>query len=111
VALPESEGHTQIMVVVDCFSKVTHFIALKETSSTKDAANAFLKEVWKLHGLPESIVSDCDKKWTSEFWDGPCGLLGINKRMSTSFSPQMDRQTERVDQTLETYLYTFINYD
>jgi hypothetical protein len=111
VALPESEGHTQIMVVVDRFSKMAHFIALVETATAKDAAQAFLKEVWKLHGLPESIISDRDTKWTSEFWDGLCGLLGIKKRMSTSFHPQTDGQTERVNQTLETYLRTFINYD
>jgi hypothetical protein len=111
VALPESEGHTQIMVVVDRFSKMAHFIALTETATTKNAANAFLKEVWKLHGLPESIISDQDTKWTSEFGDGLCGLLRIKKRMLTSFYPQMDGQTERVNQTLETYLRTFINYD
>jgi hypothetical protein len=58
VALPESEGHTQIMVLVDRFSKMAHFIALKETATAKDAANAILKEVWRLHGLPESIISD-----------------------------------------------------
>jgi hypothetical protein len=111
VALPESEGHTQIMVVVDRFSKMAHFIALVETATAKDAAQAFLKEVWKLHGLPESIISDRNAKWTSEFWEGLCGLLGIKKRMSTSFHPQTDGQTERVNQTLETYLRTFINYD
>jgi hypothetical protein len=62
VGLPESEGHTQIMVVVDHFSKMVHFIALAETATTRDAAQAFLKEVWKLHGLPESIISDQDMK-------------------------------------------------
>jgi hypothetical protein len=51
-ALPESEGYTQIIVVVDRFSKMAHFIALAETATTKDAVQAFLKEVWKLHGLP-----------------------------------------------------------
>jgi transposase InsO family protein len=99
------------MVVVDCFSKMVHFIALTEIATTKDLAQAFLKEVWKLHGLPESIILDRDTKWTSEFWDGLCSLLGIKKRMSTSFHPQMDRQMERVNQTLETYFRTFINYN
>jgi glycosylphosphatidylinositol phospholipase D len=46
------------MVVVDRFSKMTHFIALAETATAKDTAKAFLKEVWKLHGLPESIISE-----------------------------------------------------
>jgi hypothetical protein len=58
VALPESESHTQIMVVVDCFSKMLHFIALAETATAGDIAQAFLKEVWKLYGLPESIISN-----------------------------------------------------
>jgi hypothetical protein len=48
MALPEFEGCTQIMVVVDCFSKVAHFTALPETATAKDAARAFLKENWKL---------------------------------------------------------------
>jgi transposase InsO family protein len=99
------------MGMVDRFSKMAHFIALKETATAKDVANAFLKEDWKLHRLPKSIISDHDTKWTSEFSDGLCGLLGIIKRMSTSFHPQTDGQTERVNQTLETYLRTFINYD
>jgi small neutral amino acid transporter SnatA (MarC family) len=58
VALFELEGHTQIMVVVDRFSKMAHFIALTKTVTAKDAAQAFLKEVWKLYGLPKSIISD-----------------------------------------------------
>jgi hypothetical protein len=58
VDLPESEGYIQIMEVVDCFSKMAHFIALKETASTKDIVQVFLKEVWELYGLPKSIVSD-----------------------------------------------------
>jgi hypothetical protein len=50
------------MVVVDHFSKMAHFIALVETAIARDAAQAFLKEVWKLHRLPESIVSNRDSK-------------------------------------------------
>jgi hypothetical protein len=66
VALPELEGHTQIMVV-DRLLKMAHFIARTKTATTKEVAQAFLKEVWKLHGLPESIISDRDTKWTREF--------------------------------------------
>jgi transposase InsO family protein len=99
------------MVVVDRFSKMAHFIALPETATAKDTATAFLREVWKLHGLPELIISNRNTKWTSEFWDGLFGLLGIKKWMSTSFHLQTDGQTERVNHTLETYLRTFINYN
>jgi hypothetical protein len=73
------------------------FIALTETATAKNIAQAFVKEVWKLHRLPESIISDRETKWTSEFWDGLFNLLGIKKRMSTSFDLQMDGEMERVN--------------
>jgi hypothetical protein len=62
VALAESEGQTQIMVLVDHFSKIVHFIALVETATPKDGAQAFLNEVWKLRGLPKSMISNRDTK-------------------------------------------------
>jgi hypothetical protein len=71
------------MVVVDRFFKMAHFIALAEMVTAKDAAHTFLKEVWKLHALPKSIISDQDTKWTSEFWDRLYSQLGIKKRIST----------------------------
>jgi hypothetical protein len=87
VDLHESEGYTQIMVVVDRFSKMVHYLALHKTATSKDAVQVFLKEVWKLHGLPELIISDGDTKWTRRFWDSLCGLLGIQERISTSLHP------------------------
>ena len=75
--LPESQGHTQIMVVVDRFTKMAHFIGLQENAMAKDVANAFLREVWKIHGLPSEIVSDMDAKFSREFWESLCKLLGI----------------------------------
>ena len=111
MALPESEGMNQIMVVVDRFTKMGHFIPLIGESLAKDCANAFLKNVWKLHCLPDEIVSDRDTKWTSEFWKNLCEIIGIKRNLSTAFHPQSDGQTERLNQTLEQYLRTFINYD
>jgi transposase InsO family protein len=99
------------MVVVDHFLKMAHFIALMETATTRNTVQTFLREVWKLHELPESIISDRDIKYSCEFWDGLCSLFGIKRRMSMSFHPETDGQMERVNQTLETYLCTFINYD
>ena len=111
VALPESEGKTQIMVVVDRFTKMAHFVALKTEATATDVANKFVSEIWKTHGLPDEIISDRDTKWTGEFWQGICKLLNIKRKLSTAFHPQTDGQTKRVNQTLETYLRTFINYD
>ena len=109
VALPASQNHHQIMVVVDRFSKMAHFVPLHENATTSDVAKAFLKEVWKHHGLPEDIVSDRDSKWTGNFWKELCESLSIKRKLSTPFHPQTDGQTERVNQTLEKYLRMFVN--
>jgi len=109
--LPESQGHTQIMVVVDRFTKMAHFIGLPENATAKDVADAFLREVWKLHGLPSEIVSDMDAKFSGQFWESLCKLLGIKRKMSTAYHPQTDGQTERTNQVLEGYLRNFVNYD
>src|SRR5437588_2100603 len=73
VALPESEGKTQIMVVVDRFTKMAHFVSLLETATGTDVARAFTKDIWKVHGLLSDIFLDRDTKWTREFWKGICG--------------------------------------
>ena len=93
--LPESQGRTQIMVVVDRFTKMAHFIGLEPNATAKDVANVFLREVWKLHGLPTEIISDMDAKFSGEFWESLCKSLNIKRRMSTAYHPQTDGQTER----------------
>ena len=109
--LPESQGHTQIIVVVDRFTKIGHFIGLNENATAKDVADTFLREVWKLHGLPHEIISDMDAKFSREFWESLCESLGIRRKMSTANHIQTDGQTERTNQTLEGYLQNFVNYD
>ena len=91
IQLPKSAGYTQIMVVVDRFMKMAHFIGLQENATAKDVAEAFLKEVWKLHGLPSEIILDMDAKFAGEFWESLCKLLGIKRKMSTAYHPQTDR--------------------
>ena len=102
--LPESQGHTQIMVVVDRFTKMAHIIGLNENATAKDDADTFLLEVWKLHGLPHEIILDIDAKFSGEFWESLCESLGIKRKMSTAYHPQTDGQTKRINQTLEGYL-------
>jgi len=109
--LPESQGNTQIMIVVDQFTKMAHFIGLHENATAKDVAHTFLREVWKLHGLPTEIISDMDAKFSSEFWESLCKMIGVKRRMSMAYHPQTDGQTERTNQVLEGYLQTFVNYD
>ena len=109
--LPEFQGKTQIMVVVDRFTKMAHFIGLETNATARDVADTFLKEVWILHGLPSEIISDMDAKFSGEFWESLCKSLVIKRKMSTAYHPQTDGQTERTNQVLEGYLHNFVNYD
>jgi len=88
-----------------------HFIGLHENATAKDVADTFFQEVWKLHGLPTEIISDMDAKFSSEFWESLCTMLGVERRMSTAYHAQTDGQTERTNQVLEGYLRIFVNYD
>jgi len=109
--LPESQGKTQIMVVVDQFTKMSHFIGLHENVTAKDVGDTFLGEVWKLHGLPTEIISDMDAKFAGDFWESLRKMLGVKRGMSTAYHLRTDGQTERSNQVLEGYLRTFVNYD
>ena len=64
----------------------------------------------KLHGLPESIVSDRGGQFISEFWKALCERLGIKSALSTSFHPETDGQTERFNAVMESYLRGYVNY-
>jgi len=99
------------MVVVDRFTKMAHFIGLETNTTAKDVVDTFLKEVWKLHGLPSEIVADMDPKFGGEFWESLFKALGIKRRMSTAYQPPTDGQTERTNQVLEGYLRNLVNYD
>jgi transposase InsO family protein len=71
----------------------------------------FAREIWIFHGIPTDIILDRDSRFTSTEWKQFLGVLGIRPRMSTSFHPQTDGQTQRINQTIEAYLRSFINYE
>jgi len=109
--LSNSAGYTQIMVVVDRFTKMAHFIGLQESATAKEVAEGFLKEAWKLHELQLEIISDMDAKFAGELWESLCKKIGVRRKMSTAYHPQTDGQTDRVNQALGGYLGIFVNYD
>lgn len=105
--LPKSINADTILVVVDMFSKYAHFVPLLHPFSALKVAQLFLDSVYKLHGLPQSIVSDRDKIFTSRLWQELFRLSGTTLKLSSSYHPQTDGQTERVNQCLETFLRSF----
>jgi hypothetical protein len=82
-----------------------------KTTSAPEFAQLFVSYIVKLHGLPDSIVSDRGSIFTSNFWSTLASILQIDPRKSTSFHPQTDGQTERMNQTLETYIRIFCSYE
>jgi len=108
--LPLAQGYDAILVVCDRFSKMAHFIATTEKTSAKGLAKLFRDQVWKLHRLPESIVSDRGVQFAAGMMKELNNLLEIQTKLSTAYHPQTDGQTERVNQELEQYLRVFIDH-
>ncbi|KAI3770363.1 hypothetical protein L6452_01492 [Arctium lappa] len=103
--LPKTlRGHDTIWVIVDRLTKSAHFLAMRETLPMEKLAKLYIDEVVSRHGVPLSIVSDRDSRFTSNFWDGFQKELGTRVKLSTTYHPQTDGQSERTIQTLEDML-------
>jgi hypothetical protein len=102
--LPKSDGYSVILVVVDRLTKFAHFLPVKHPYSAITIAKLFMDNVVKLHGLPQSIVTDRDTVFVSAFWKELFKLYKVQLNFSTAYHPQTDGQTERVNQCVEMYL-------
>ena len=89
---------------------MAHFIPTMEKTTAGGLARLFRDNVWKLHGLPESIISDRGLQFAAGVMRELNTILGINSKLSMAFHPQTDRQTERMNQELEPYLRMFIDH-
>jgi hypothetical protein len=107
VGLTKSGNKSDIMVEVDCLSKYAHFYALNHPFTTSIMAQCFMDHIFKLHGMPHSIVSNKDPTFTSKFWQELFRLQGTQLHLSTAYHPQTNGQTEVVNKCLETYLRCF----
>lgn len=99
-----SHGYDTIWVVVDRLTKSARFIPVKESFFVDKLAEVYIDEVVKFHGVPTSIISDRDSRFTSRFWQSFQKQLGSKILLSTAYHPQTDGQSERTIQTLEDML-------
>ena len=108
--LPLAQEYNAILVVCDHFSKMAHFIATMEKTSAEGLAKLFQDHIWKLHRLPESIISDRGVQFMAGMIKELNNLLEIQTKLSMAYHPQTDRQTKRINQELEQYLRVFIDH-
>ena len=107
---PLVAGKDAILVVCNRLFKITHFVATTKGTLAEELARLFRDNVWKLHKLLESVVSDRGPQFVAELTKELNWMLGIETKLPTAFHPQMDGQTERMNQKLEQYLRFFVDH-
>nr|GFA18025.1 reverse transcriptase domain-containing protein [Tanacetum cinerariifolium] len=99
-----TNGYDTIWVIVDRFTKSAHFLPMRENDPIEKLMKLYMKEVVTRHGVPVSIIFDCDGRFTSLFWQALHKALGTRLDMSMAYHPETDGQSERTIQTLEDML-------
>ena len=103
--LPRTQRqHDAIWVIVDRLMKSAHCLLVSNDDSLDKLAQLYMEDIVRLHGVPLSIVSDRDPRFTSRFWSSLQDVMGTRLHFSTAFHPQTDGQSERTIQTLEDML-------
>ena len=97
-------GHDAVWVIVDWLTKSAHFLAVRMTFTFERFCRLYIRELVRLHGVPVSLVSDRDPRFTAHFWKSFQKAMGTRLTMSTTFNPQIDGQIERTIQVLEDML-------
>jgi hypothetical protein len=100
--------HDSTMVVMDKLTKTTHFILVKTTHKASNIVEIYMKEVSRLHGVPKTIVSDTDPKFTSNFWKGMFKGFGTNLNLSTMYHLELDGKIERNNRIIEDMIRMYV---
>jgi hypothetical protein len=112
--LPESEGFNAVLTVVDRLTKMRHLIPCTTNeqggTSTEATASILIEHVWKLHGLPTSIVSDRGPQFISRVWKALCTRLKVSVELTSAYHPETDGQSENANAAMERYLRAYVSY-
>ena len=108
--LPMSKDYDSILVVCDRFSKMSYFVTTTEKTMVEGLARLFRDNVWKLHGLLESVILNRGPQFAAGLTKKLNKMLGIETKLLMAYYPQTDGQTERTNQELEQYLRIYINH-
>ena len=108
--LPKSNGMDAIVVIVDRFTKMIRLKVATTSISSEGIAKIYRDEIWKIHGVPKTILSDRGPQFASKFMEDLTKVLGTKRKLSTAYHPQTDGQTERINQEIGTFLQHYVNY-
>ena len=107
--LLQSNNFDYLLVMIDQLSLQVHLVPTMMTVTAKGVTWLILKEVVRLHGIPESIVSDRDTRFTSIFWKELQKLMGTKLLMSMAFHPQMDGDIKQANRSIAQTLWTVVD--
>ena len=108
--LPVVAGKNTIMVVCNQLSKMTYFVAMTEETLVEGLARLFRDNIWKLHGLLESVIFNRGPQFAAELTKELNRMLGIETKLLTVFHLQTNGQIEQINQELEQYLWFFMDH-
>ena len=108
--LPQSEGFTEILVIVDRLTKQIVLIPTRRSIDAAELSKLFVQHMFSKHGVPSHVTSDRGSEFVSRFFRSLAASLQINLHYTSGYHPEADGQTERTNQTLEQYLRTYYNY-
>ena len=108
--LLKSNGMDAIVVVVDQFTKIVYLKATTMNISSEEIAKIYQDKIWKLHGIPKKVLSDREPQFALKFIEELTKSLGTKRQLSMAYYPQIDGQTERINQEIGTFLQHYMNY-
>ena len=108
--LPKSNRKNAIVVIVDQFTKMICLKATTMNVSSEEIAKIYQDEIWKLHGVPRTILSDRRPQFTSRFMEDLIKALKTRRMLLTTYHSQTDGQTEQINQEISTFLQHYVNY-